>query len=92
MNEIVAQLGSDQSEVAANVAAYMERFGHLDGPSPESAHEFSAVVARFQHNMGLAATGELDRLTVDLILQPRCGVPDHLVDAMGVGDTSTRPV
>ncbi|KAF3696812.1 Matrix metalloproteinase-9 [Channa argus] len=64
------------SQLAEN---YLKKFGYLQ---TEHRSGFQSMVStnkalkRMQRQMGLEETGVLDKATLDVMKQPRCGVPD----------------
>ncbi|MQM07764.1 hypothetical protein Taro_040607 [Colocasia esculenta] len=64
----------------ADVKRYLHRFGYLpDLPSNFSGDfddALEAALLAYQRNFHLNASGALDSSTVDLMVQPRCGVAD----------------
>jgi hypothetical protein len=58
----------------------LETVRGMAAPAPEQRGRFDDNTARalrhFQEFNNLPVTGELDQATVDLVSQPRCGVPD----------------
>ncbi|GAU97338.1 hypothetical protein RvY_08657 [Ramazzottius varieornatus] len=64
-----------------DVAAYLQRFGYLPTPNPETGtlitHEhFTEAVKTFQNFANLPITGVLDDQTKEMMTAPRCGVAD----------------
>uniref|UniRef100_A0A1D1Y833 Metalloendoproteinase 1 n=1 Tax=Anthurium amnicola TaxID=1678845 RepID=A0A1D1Y833_9ARAE len=75
-------LGDDRPGLAT-VKAYLNRFGYYPTDEPSNFSDafdgdFEAAIRAYQHNFHLNATGALDAPTVDLMVQPRCGVADVL--------------
>lgn len=75
---------------ALQIKTWLEHFGYLTGNilsgavSPEQAvATFEAAVSRAQLAVGLPATGRLDKPTVSLINQPRCGCLDVAREIIG---------
>ena len=79
---------------------FLNKYGYMNisDPAERTMHpgdpRLTAAVGRMQGFFRLPATGKLDRRTMDMIRQPRCGCPDMV---LGVGRDAvmidkTRPV
>lgn len=58
---------------------YLERFGYknvLQRSGSQPLLSTTKALMRMQRQMGLEETGQLDKSTLSLMRQPRCGVPD----------------
>ena len=68
-------LGLEERHLAES---YLARFGYLRPSSGKTGalQTLDSAVTRFQAFAGLEQTGELDRETVNLMREPRCGVKD----------------
>lgn len=49
---------------------------HYISPTRSGNHDFKTAVRNFQHFMNLPVTGKPDRATLNMMIKPRCGVPD----------------
>ncbi|MFI9203179.1 matrixin family metalloprotease [Streptomyces sp. NPDC053048] len=69
--------GEENPEIA-KVQDYLARYGYLRDSAEQSKVDAatSDAVATFQRFFGLDETGEVDRSTIEVMEQPRCGVPD----------------
>lgn len=60
--------------------AYLKQYGYLNDPAdPQDPHYLEEVIEAlrvFQRVNDLPPTGELDKATVDVMRQPRCGMED----------------
>ncbi|XP_008294599.1 matrix metalloproteinase-9 [Stegastes partitus] len=59
--------------------SYLKKFGYMNTlhrSGFQSMVSTSKALKRMQRQMGLEETGELDKSTLELMKQPRCGVPD----------------
>ncbi|KAM3871838.1 matrix metalloproteinase-9 [Diretmus argenteus] len=59
--------------------SYLKKFGYMNSLQRsgfQSLVSTSKALKRFQRQMGLEETGELDKSTLSTMKQPRCGVPD----------------
>jgi len=67
------------AETTSSAASYLSKYGYLTQSSSKktsSLVDIKKAVKDFQVFAGLAPTGELDELTIDLMSRPRCGVKD----------------
>lgn len=59
--------------------SYLKKFGYmqtLHRSGFESMASTTKALKKMQKQLGLNETGELDKVTVEAMKRPRCGVPD----------------
>lgn len=82
----------EEKEEAPDGLSYLAKFGYIDsfslrGLDPEGDAELlENAVKDFQHFAGIELTGKLDKVTLQLMQLPRCGVRDTI----GAGAESRR--
>jgi hypothetical protein len=82
------QKGSDKphpkpDQALKSFKEYLHQYGYLKGsPNGENftlvTEELTEATANFQHTFGIPVTKELDQVTFDAIVMPRCGREDFI--------------
>ncbi|CAK9193801.1 unnamed protein product [Sphagnum troendelagicum] len=82
------QKGSDKphpkpDQALKSFKEYLHQYGYLKGsPNGENftlvTEELTEATANFQHTFGIPVTKELDQVTFDAIIMPRCGREDFI--------------
>ncbi|XP_043115156.1 matrix metalloproteinase-28 [Puntigrus tetrazona] len=68
---------SSPVSTAARAQGFLERYGYLSEENePHSADEVKSAIREFQRLSQLPVTGGLDRVTLEKMSSPRCGVQD----------------
>lgn len=73
------KISSSSSSLSQDVVEYLSQFGYLRFSETEalmSETQIRDAVKNLQFFSGLNVTGEIDGKTRELMLKPRCGVPD----------------